>query len=130
MAVDTFSKWVDQGTVTRLDSTNVTSWFHTNIVCRYGLPGLVRTDGGVEYKGEFWAYLREAGICHWVISARNPWSNGQVERFNKTIKTNLRKLAIECPVGKWWEFLANIARGLRLLPVKASGYAPYVLVYK
>ena len=47
VAVDTFSKWVELGTVTRLDSTNVTRWFHANIVCRYGLPGLIRTDGGM-----------------------------------------------------------------------------------
>ena len=65
-----------------------------------------------------------------MISARNPRANGQVERFNQTIKTNLRNFAIECLAGKWWEFLADIARGLRLLPVKASGYAPHVLVYK
>ena len=51
VAVDIFTKWVDLGTVTCLDSTNVTCWFHANIMCRYGLPGLVRTDGGVEYKG-------------------------------------------------------------------------------
>ena len=51
VAVDTFSKWVELGTVIHLDSTNIARWFHANIICRYGLPGLVRTDGGTEYKG-------------------------------------------------------------------------------
>ena len=130
VAVDTFTKWVELGTVTRLDSTHVTQWFHANIVCRYGLPGLVRTDGGAEYKGEFRAYLRDAGVHHRMISSRNPRANGQVERYNQTIKANLQKFAVECPAGRWWNFLPDIARGLRLLPVKASGYAPHVLVYK
>ena len=128
MAVDAFSKWVELGTRTRLDSTNITRWFHANIICRYKLPGLIRTHSGAEYKGKFWAYMREAGIRHQVISARNPRANGQVEHFNQMIKMNLSKFAIGSPAGKWWEFLANIARGLRLLPVKALGYAPHILV--
>ena len=53
-----------------------------------------------------------------------------MERFSQTIEANLHKFAIACPGGKWWEFLPDIARGLRLLPVRASGYAPYVLVFK
>ena len=46
--VETFSKWVELGTVTHLDSTNITHWFYANIVCRYGLPELVRTYGGIQ----------------------------------------------------------------------------------
>ena len=65
-----------------------------------------------------------------MISSQNPSANGQVERFYQTIEANLCKFSIECPGGKWWEFLQDIARGLRLLPVRASGYAPYVLVFK
>ena len=65
-----------------------------------------------------------------MISSQNPCANGQVECFNQTIEANLRQFAIECPGGKWWEFLQDIARGLRLLSVQASGYGPYVLVFK
>ena len=76
VAVDTFTRWVEIGTVQQLDSTHVTRWFHANIVCRYGLPGLVRTDGGAEYKGDFKAYLCDAGVRHRVMSAQNPRANG------------------------------------------------------
>lgn len=76
VAVCTFSKWVEIGTVPRLDSTETARWFHTAIVCRYGLPGVVRTDGGQEYRGRFSAYLREAGVVHRRISTRNPRANG------------------------------------------------------
>ena len=69
VVVDTFTKWVEIGTVQWLDSIHVTMWFHANIVCRYGLLGLVHTDGGVEYKGDFKAYLCDAGMRHRVISA-------------------------------------------------------------
>ena len=65
-----------------------------------------------------------------MVSACNPRANGQIDWFNQTIKMNLRKFDVECPAGKWWEFLADIARGLRRLPVKVLGYAPHILVYK
>ena len=69
VAVDTFTKWVEIGTVQWLDSTHVTRWFHANTVCRYGLPDLVCTDGRAENKGDFKAYLHAAGVRHRVISA-------------------------------------------------------------
>ena len=61
VVVDTFTKWVEIGTVTHLDLTHITHCFHANTVCWYGLPRIVCTDGSAEYKSEFWAYLREAG---------------------------------------------------------------------
>ena len=82
VAVDTFTKWVEIGTVPRLDLTHVTMWFHANIVCRYVLPDLVRTDSGAEYKGDFKAYLHDADVRHRLISAQNPWVNRLVERYN------------------------------------------------
>ena len=100
------------------------------MVCLYGLPGLVYTDGSAEYKGEFWVYLREVGIHHQVILAQNPQANRQAERYNQMIKMNLQKFAVKCPAARWRDFLPDIAQGLRLLPVKASGYPSHVLVYK
>ena len=30
----------------------------------------------------------------------------------------------------WWNMLQDVARALRLLPVRASGFAPFVLAFK
>ena len=60
----------------------------------------------------------------------NPRANGLVERVNRVIKSALRRFAAECPEGKWWEVLGDIARSLRVLPTRALGYAPYVHVFK
>lgn len=64
------------------------------------------------------------------IISRHPRANGQAERYVREIKAGLRRFAVGCPDGNWWDFLADIARGLRIIPVRATGYAPFVLVYK
>ena len=60
----------------------------------------------------------------------NPRANGQVERMNGVMKSAIRKCTTACPGGKWWEFLADIARSVCLLPAQATSTSPYVLVFK
>ena len=60
----------------------------------------------------------------------NPRANGQVECMNGIVKSAIRKCTMACPGGKWWDFLADIARSVRLLPARATSTSPYVLVFK
>ena len=57
VAVDTFTKWIEAGTVTLKNSYEMAIWFHAHVVCRYGLPAVVRSDRGTEYSGAFDSYL-------------------------------------------------------------------------
>ena len=100
-----FCKWPELGKVVRLDSREVTHWFHCNIVCHYGLPAMVRTNQGQEFSEQFSTYLKDHGILHWCISTQNLDDKGQIERYNCTIKAMLRKFSVECPGGRWWDFL-------------------------
>ena len=56
-----FTKWVQIGAIASVDAAMLRKWFHKNIVCRYGVPRMVRTGGGAEFKGEFCSYLLEIG---------------------------------------------------------------------
>jgi hypothetical protein len=76
VAVDPFTKWVEAGPVPHLNSHETATWFHREIVCRYGLPAAVRTDRGTEYQGEFEDYLHTYGIKHRLIATMNPRANG------------------------------------------------------
>ena len=122
-----FYKWPELDKVVCLDSREGTRWFHCNIVCRYGLPAMVRTDQVQEFSGEFSTYLKTHGILHQHISTQNPCANGQIENDNRTIEATLRKFSVECLGGSWWDFLQDIAQALRLLPVRASDYTTFVL---
>lgn len=130
LAVDPFTKWVEVGPLPNLDSHHTAEWFHREISCRYGLPAAVRSDQGREFLGRFQKYLTQNGITHLPIITRNPRANGQAERFVREVKKGLRLFAASCPDGHWWEFLPDIARGLRMIPTRATGHPPFVLVYK
>lgn len=130
VSVDPTTRWVELGAVPNLTSHDTAMWFHAEVVCRYGLPLVVRTDKGSEYRGEFDFYMKSNGVDHRLTATMNPRANGLVERVNRVIKEALRRFAEECPGGKWWEVLGDVARSLRVLPTRALGFAPYVLVFK
>ena len=130
LAVDPFTKWVEIGTVPTLNSHEVAEWFHREVVCRYGVPARVRTDQGREYMGAFDAYLRANGIRHNLIATNNPRANGQVERYVRTMKSGIRTFMGACQGGRWWECLGDIARGLRVIPARGTGYSPHFVVFK
>jgi hypothetical protein len=58
VSVDLFTKWVEAGTVPLKNAYETALWFHREIVCRYGLPSVVRTDRGTEYSGVFDGYIK------------------------------------------------------------------------
>ena len=60
----------------------------------------------------------------------NPRANGQVERMIRTIKAGLRKIKANVPDGKWWEIYPDVIRGMRCLHSRATGYSPFLLVFK
>ena len=130
IAVDPFTKWIELGSLNNLNSHETSQWFHKNITCRYGVPYLVRSDRGSEYRGRFHRYLELTGVAHRYISTMNPRANGQAERMVRSVKEGLVRCLEGCPDAKWWEVLGDVARGLRMTPSRATGHSPYSLVFK
>ena len=62
IAIDPFSKWIEGGVVPNLKAATITTWFHDNVGCRYGVPQWIRTDRGSEFKAYFEAYCASSGI--------------------------------------------------------------------
>lgn len=56
--MDPFTKWIEAGTVPTKNAFETAIWFHREVVCRYGLPSVVRSDRGTEYSGVFDGYLK------------------------------------------------------------------------
>ena len=63
---------------------------------------VVRTDKGIEYKGEFDMYIRRNGVEYRFTATMIPHTNGLVEHANRVIKSALWRFAAKCPEGKWW----------------------------
>lgn len=69
--IDPFSKWVEAWPIKGLNSEEITRIFHWHIMCHFGKPSVVCTDGGPEFRGAFVDYTTLYGIRHRHISAYN-----------------------------------------------------------
>lgn len=130
VAVDPFTKFVEAGAVPDLKAATITTWFHDQIVCRYGVPRWVRCDRGTEFRADFEAYCSSSGIIIRRTTADNPRANGQVERYNLMLRQGLRRLCVALPGAEWWQVLPDVVRALRILPNTITGISPFALVFK
>jgi hypothetical protein len=128
--VDPFTKFVEAGPVEDLRAATITAWFHSQVVCRYGVPRWVRCDRGTEFRGDFEAYCCTSGIIVRRTSADNPRANGQVERYNLMLRQGLRRMVVGVPGAEWWHVLPDVLRALRVLPHSVTGLSPFALVFK
>ena len=64
----------------------VHEWAYT-----FGVPHVIKTDGGPAFRDAFKSYLMGLGIDHVVTSAYNPQSNGLAERWVHQIKDMIKK---------------------------------------
>jgi len=85
-AVDVRMKFSYAYPYTRLNSQNTVDFFK-KLQLLYPVPiREVQTDNGLEFLGDFEAYLASHGIRHVFTYPRCPKINGCIERYNRTIQ--------------------------------------------
>jgi hypothetical protein len=67
-----FSKWVEASPIENKRSHTVATWFHTQIVCRFGVPWGIRLDKGKEFRGIFEEYCNGLGIKMLTVYTAHP----------------------------------------------------------
>jgi transposase InsO family protein len=94
----------------------------------YGAPRYVLTDNGTQFTAKFFlAVCRELGIGKVSTTAYHPQTNGQVERFNRTIVNSLRGYVSQYQ-NNWDEFTSAITFGYNCRIHSSFGLAPFELV--
>ena len=48
----------------------------------------------------------------------------------RTLKVGIRTFMGACADGRWWECLGDVARGLRTIPARSTGFSPHFVVFK
>lgn len=76
VACDAFTKWVEAGPIASKSSSDTARWLHSEIVCRYGVPAVIRCDLGKEFLGEFARYCAHMGIARLPVCRAHPRANG------------------------------------------------------
>jgi transposase InsO family protein len=125
---DRFSKLTRTVPLRTITAFNVAKAFCDAWVFAYGPPRYLLTDNGAQFAAKFFlAVCRELGIAKVFTTAYHPQTNGQVERFNRTVVNALRGY-VSHRQGDWDEFTAALTFGYNCRIHSSLGLAPFELV--
>ena len=96
---------------------------------RVGVLKEILTDQGTNFTSQLLQELyRMLHVRHIRTSLYHPQTDGLVERFNQTLKTMLRKTAVD--EGKDWNWLLPyVLFAYREVPQNSTGFSPFELLY-
>jgi transposase InsO family protein len=125
--VDAFTKFT---IIEPVKSTKVKPVVRTlqNIMCIFGVPSRLITDRGSAFTSRtFKIFCETYAIRHVLNAVATPRSNGQCERYNKTIVTMLATTSVESEGELWDTHVKNLQsalntafnKGINSTPVKA-----------
>ena len=98
------------------------------LFCRYGAPAEIITDNGPQFiSKEFDSLMSEFNIKHRKVEPYHLQSNGEVERFNRTLKKAIQTAIAE---GSNWRItLDNFLLNYRNTPHATTGVPPSQLLF-
>ncbi|XP_037810026.1 uncharacterized protein K02A2.6-like [Lucilia sericata] len=93
--IDAFSKWPEIYQVSNITSSTIIAKL-TEMFARYGDCETIVSDNGTQFvSAQFNQFIKSRGITHIKTAPYHPQSNGQAERFVRTLKQALQKLKDE-----------------------------------
>ncbi|KAL6463363.1 hypothetical protein MHYP_G00277540 [Metynnis hypsauchen] len=108
------------------------SYYHTIPDCHFlsrrkSKDTLISDNGSQFLSAEFADFLKESGIQHRRSSVYYPRANGEVERFNRSVKDCLLTASIQGE--PWKSFLRTYLRDYRATPHSTTGVSPSELLH-
>ena len=96
---------------------------------RVGIPKEILTDQGSNFVSQLLTEIYRLLHIHPIrTTPYHPQTDGLVERFNKTLKSLLRRAAVD--VGKDWDkLLPYLLFAYREVPQASTGFSPFELLY-
>lgn len=90
---DSFSKYVEARAFPRTGAAESLEFLVHNIMARWEPPGIVITDNGTHFLGEFRDFLTQSSVVHKRTAVYHPQSAGQDENTNKLLIDRIRRLS-------------------------------------
>ncbi|GJX47096.1 reverse transcriptase domain-containing protein [Tanacetum coccineum] len=91
VAIDYFTKWIEEKDVTTITGNQVKKFMWDNIVCRFGLRGEIISDNGKQFRDNpFKDWCEKLCIRQCFSSVKYPQANGLVERANKSLGEGIK----------------------------------------
>jgi len=99
----------------------------THVFTRFGAPQQLLSDRGPEFQSELFAQLMKwMEVDKLSTSPYQPTTNGEVERFHRTLNSMLGKVVMDSQ-RDWDERLPMVLAAYRASPHESTGYSPNLL---
>lgn len=128
MVVDQFTKWLECYPMPDQTAETVARNLVDNFISRKGSPMFIHTDQGRQFDGElFAAVCKLLEIAKTRTTPTHPASNGQVERYNKTLLSLIR-CHLNDGDDRWDENLPLLAGAIRSMKNRHTGFSANMMM--
>jgi len=125
---DYFSKWLELDALPDKTAMSVAKSLH-RFVSRYGIMSRLHSDRGKEFTAQVINHLCVfLGVKQTFTSGHAPWSNAQVERGNRTVRSMLQALTRQHRQ-EWDECLPAAMQAYNATVHASTGYTPSLLMH-
>ena len=125
---DLFTKWVETFCIPDQKATTVADCF-VELISRFGVPKSILTDQGTNFESALIKRICESlGITKLRCTAAHPQTDGQTERFNRTLCDSLTHY-VNVNQTDWDKWVSICVSAFRFSRHTTTGYSPFELVY-
>ena len=128
VATDYLTRWPEAQAVPDAGALTLAKFIFTEIVCRHGIPKIILSDQGSNFRSDMIKALCENFLIrHKFSSPYHPQTNGMVERLNRTLCESLAKVE----TSEDWDInLPAVLLAYRTKKHATTGYTPFQLTYR
>lgn len=125
--IDRCTKWPEAIPVREITAEIVAKALYDNWIARFGCPLRISTDQGRQFESSlFNALMKKFGITRIRTTAFHPQSNGQIERWHRTLKAALMARGATT---SWTDELPTVLLGLRTAIRDNGKPSPALMTY-
>lgn len=125
--IDRCTKWPEAIPVRDITAEIVAQALYNNWIVRFGCPLRITTDQGRQFESAlFNGLMKKFGISRLRTTAYHPQSNGQVERWHRTMKAALMARGATT---QWADELPTVLLGLRTALRQDNNLSPALMTY-
>lgn len=129
VCTDNLSKYVITVPIRHKDTATITSASFNHVIAKHGCPKIIISDNAREFVStEATEFFRTFGIRSRTTSYAHPQTNGQTERFNRTLKEALTQY-IEDSQQDWPDFLQAITFAYNISEHSVTKIPPFEMVF-
>ncbi|XP_077228332.1 uncharacterized protein LOC143861275 [Tasmannia lanceolata] len=129
VAIDYFTKWVEDEPLAQITEQNVQNFFWKSVVCSFGIPRVLITDNGKQFDcRNFRKFCSDLKIEQRFTSVAHPQTNGQTEVTNRILLQGIKKRLDE-KAGRWADELYHVLWAYRTTPRAPTGESPFNLSF-